>query len=82
MLEERDRRALADIEQRLAAEDPDFVRRMQGDRPIPLIPFLCLAGFLALPFVATFLGPTAALILADVVGVAVVALLAYRHLRD
>ncbi|SDS35251.1 DUF3040 domain-containing protein [Actinoplanes derwentensis] len=81
MLEERDRRALADIEQRLAVEDPDFVRRMDGAVRLPLIPVLCMTVFLTLPFVALFLGPAAALITVDLTALLVILLLAVRRAR-
>ena len=81
MLEEKDRRALEAMERSLRAEDPAFVARMDARRPFPSIPVLCASVFLMLPFVALFLGPTAALILADVAAVAVVAILIARQRR-
>ncbi|WP_160165911.1 DUF3040 domain-containing protein [Actinoplanes sp. OR16] len=84
MLEEKDRRALEDIEQRLAAGDPAFVRRMSEPprRPFPTLSVLCVAVFLVMPFVGLFLGPTAALIVADLAAVTVVVVLVLRHRRD
>ncbi|MEU4688923.1 DUF3040 domain-containing protein [Actinoplanes sp. NPDC023714] len=84
MLEEKDRRALEDIEQRLAAGDPAFVRRMSEPprRPFPFLTVLCVAVFLVMPFIGLFLGPTAALIVADLAAVTVVVVLVLRHRRD
>ncbi|GIE91419.1 DUF3040 domain-containing protein [Actinoplanes regularis] len=65
MLEEKDRRELAEIEQRLCAADPDFARRMSSTSmpcPFPTVSVLCVGAFLALPFVGLFLGPVAALV--------------------
>ncbi|MFC7534855.1 DUF3040 domain-containing protein [Actinoplanes sp. GCM10030250] len=84
MLDEKDRRALADIEQRLRADDPAFARRMNATTvrgSFPAIAVLCATVFLALPFVALFLGPKAALILIDLAAVAVVVILACRNIR-
>ncbi|MEV6301910.1 DUF3040 domain-containing protein [Actinoplanes sp. NPDC051861] len=83
MLDERDRRALEDIEQRLCSDDPEFARRMSATTipcRFPVVPALCVMLFLALPFVALFLGPRVALVLADIIAVTVVVLLAYRSL--
>ncbi len=81
MLDEQDRRALEDIEQRLATEDPEFARRMNGSIRLPLIPVLCVTVFLTLPFVALFLGPAAALITVDVTALLVLLSLAVRRSR-
>ncbi len=81
MLDERDRRVLEDIEQRLTEDDPDFVRRMSGSLRLPIIPVLCMTVFLTLPFVALFLGPTAALITVDATALLVLLILAIRRAR-
>jgi hypothetical protein len=79
MLEEKDRRVLADIEQRLCAADPDFARRMRApDRPFPAVPVLCVAGFLTLPFIGLFLGPRAVLLAINVIAAAVMIVLMFR----
>ena len=85
MLEEKDRRALDAMEQHLRAADPAFVARMTAGpagRPFPTIAVLCAVVFLSLPFVGLFLGPTAALVTADVAAIAVVVILARRHRRQ
>jgi hypothetical protein len=84
MLEEKDRRALEEIEQRLAAGDPAFARRMNEipTRPFPALSVLCVLVFLSMPFVGLFFGPTAALIIADLAAVTVVVVLVLRHRRD
>ncbi|MEU8240865.1 DUF3040 domain-containing protein [Actinoplanes missouriensis] len=86
MLEEKDRRALAEIEQRLAAGDPAFAARMTArpatpGRPFPVLSVLGVVVFLTMPFVGLFLGPTAALIVADLAAVTAVAVLVMRHRR-
>jgi hypothetical protein len=82
MLEERDRRALADIEQRLCAGDPGFARRMRSSPcPFPTLSVLCVAAFLALPFVGLFLGPRAVLIAMNVTAVMVMVVVVSRSLR-
>ncbi len=79
MLEEKDRRVLADIEQRLCVADPDFARRMRApDRPFPVVPVLCVTGFLALPFIGLFLGPRAVLAAINVIAAVVMIVLLYR----
>ena len=85
MLEERDRRALDAMEQQLRAADPAFVARMDAGRPgrpFPAVSAVCAAAFLSMPFVALFLGPTAALVMADVAAVAVVMILIRRRRRE
>ncbi|HWS39277.1 MAG TPA: DUF3040 domain-containing protein [Actinoplanes sp.] len=81
MLEERDRRVLEDIEQRLAVGDPEFARRMSGDVRLPVIPVLCMTVFLTLPFVALFLGPAAVLITLNVTALLIITLVAIRRIR-
>ena len=83
MLDERDRRALEDIEQRLCSDDPAFARRMSATTigcRFPVVPALCVMLFLALPFVALFLGPKVAMIVVDVTAVTIVVLIACRSL--
>jgi hypothetical protein len=84
MLEEKDRRALEEIEQRLSAGDPAFARRMSEPpgRRFPGLSVLCVLVFLAMPFVGLFFGPAAALIIADLAAVTVVVVLVLRHRRD
>ncbi|BAL89134.1 hypothetical protein AMIS_39140 [Actinoplanes missouriensis 431] len=86
MLEEKDRRALAEIEQHLAAGDPAFAARMTAPpatpgRPFPILSVLGVVVFLTMPFVGLFLGPTAALIVADLAAVTAVVVLVLRHRR-
>ena len=85
MLEEKDRRVLADIEQRLCAADPDFARRMRaapaGGR-FPTLSVLCVATFLSLPFLGLFLGPRAVLIALNVTAAVVLIVLAWRSRHD
>ncbi|GID65516.1 hypothetical protein Acy02nite_33970 [Actinoplanes cyaneus] len=79
MLDERDRRVLADIEQRLSAADPAFARRMRApDCPFPAVPVLAAGAFLALPFLGLFLGPRAVLVAINVMAVAVMIVLVFR----
>ncbi|WP_436535118.1 DUF3040 domain-containing protein [Actinoplanes sp. HUAS TT8] len=81
MLEEKDRRVLADIEERLCAADPAFVSRMRSpDCPFPTVSVVCVAGFLTLPFLGLFLGPRAALVAINVTA-AVVMLVLLRRVR-
>ena len=82
MLEEKDRRVLADIEQHLSAGDPAFARRMRADAvpacPFPTVSVLCVGTFLSIPFLALFLGPRAVLILLTVTAVLVMTVLLSR----
>ena len=80
MLNEREARALDDIEQRLRTSDPAFARRMTA-RPFPAVSVLCVAVFLALPFVALLRGPRAALVTADVAAIVVTVILIRRQMR-
>ncbi len=84
MLEEKDRRELADIEQRLCAADPAFARRMSSTSlpcPFPTVSVLCVGAFLALPFVGLFLGPVAALVAVNVAAALVTTILVARRRR-
>ncbi|MEU4426388.1 DUF3040 domain-containing protein [Actinoplanes sp. NPDC024001] len=85
MLNEREARAIEEIEQRLRRSDPAFAQRMSawpGGRPFPTVAVLCVATFLVLPFIALLGGPHAALVTADVVAITVVIVLVRRHLRS
>ena len=84
MLEEKDRRVLADIERRLCATDPAFARRMRSGAAgcsFPTVSVVCVLVFLALPFVGLFLGPRAALIAIDVTTIVVMTIMAVRFSR-
>lgn len=79
MLEETDRRVLADIEQRLSTADPEFARRMSAAPcPFPTVSVLCVAGFLSLPFLGLFLGPRAPLVAINVTAALVMIVLVVR----
>ncbi|WP_189331447.1 DUF3040 domain-containing protein [Actinoplanes ianthinogenes] len=83
MLEERDRRVLADIEQHLSAGDPAFARRMRSGGPpacpFPTVSVLCVGAFLSLPFLGLFLGPRAVLIAINVTAAVIMVVLLCRH---
>ncbi|GIF13694.1 DUF3040 domain-containing protein [Actinoplanes teichomyceticus] len=82
MLEEKDRRALADIELHLCADDPEFARRMRADdRRFPTVSVLCVLVFLTLPFVGLFSGPGAVLVTVNVAAVVVTTILLIRGRR-
>ncbi|MFC3990793.1 DUF3040 domain-containing protein [Actinoplanes siamensis] len=79
MLEEKDRRALEDIEQRLCASDPAFARRMGSPSvPFPTVSVLCVLSFMSLPFVGLFLGPRAVLVAINATAVVVMMVLVWR----
>jgi hypothetical protein len=79
MLGERDRRVLADIEERLRTGDPAFARRMRpAPAPFPALSLVCVAAFLALPFLGLFLGPRAVLPAITVTAVLVMLILRWR----
>jgi hypothetical protein len=81
MLEEKDRRVLAEIEQHLCAGDPAFARRMRCGAPacgFPALSVLCVAAFLTLPFLALFLGPRAVLLAINFTAAAVMITLLVR----
>lgn len=83
MLEEKDRRVLADIEQRLCSADPAFARRMRSpDSPFPTVFVLCVATFLSLPFLGLFLGPRAVLLAINVTAAVVMIILVFRGLGE
>ncbi|BCY08304.1 DUF3040 domain-containing protein [Actinoplanes sp. L3-i22] len=82
MLEEKDRRVLADIEERLCAGDPAFARRMRSAPcPFPTLSVLCVVAFLSLPFLGLFLGPGAVLLAINVTAAVVILVLAFRGRR-
>ncbi|WIM99368.1 DUF3040 domain-containing protein [Actinoplanes oblitus] len=82
MLEESDRRVLADIEHHLSAGDPAFARRMRsGDPPacaFPTVSVLCVGTFLSTPFLGLFLGPRGVLIAINVTAVVILLILLCR----
>ncbi len=83
MLDERDRRALADIEQGLSREDPTFAHRMRGsgeDRPAPTVLALCASLYVLLPMVMLLFGWVAAVIVFDVFAAAIATVLARRRI--
>ncbi|WP_157432776.1 MULTISPECIES: DUF3040 domain-containing protein [unclassified Actinoplanes] len=67
VLEEKDRRALAEIENELTVADPGFARRMRrGDGELPAVAASCVLAFLAMPFTALLFGPAAVLVVVNI----------------
>ena len=85
MLDERERRVLAEIERGLSRQDPSFaaVMRAQGeDRPFPTVLALCIGLYVSLPMMMLLFGWIAALITFDAFAVAVAVVLVRRSLRQ
>ncbi|GAA3348417.1 hypothetical protein GCM10020358_66850 [Amorphoplanes nipponensis] len=82
MLDERDRRALAAIEQELSRQDPVLAARMGGpDRPGPTVLALCASLYVSLPMVTLLFGWVAAVIVFDVFAVLLALVLVRRRRR-
>ena len=84
MLDERDRRVLAEIERGLSRQDPGLaaLMRAQGeDRPTPTDLALCVCLYVSLPMMMLLFGWIAALVTFDVFAVAIAVVLVRRRLR-
>jgi len=84
MLDEQDRRVLAEIERALSRQDPALAARMRAqgeDRPFPTVLALCILLYVMLPMVMLMFGWIAALVTFDVFAVTVAVVLAWRRLR-
>lgn len=86
MLDDRDRRALQEIERHLAQHDPALVARLSAPpvaaRPFPTLLVLCALLYVALPIMTLLFGRTGAATTAAVfVAVVLLVLLRRRHLR-
>jgi hypothetical protein len=81
MLDEHDRRVLAQIERGLSRQDPALAARMRGqreNRPFPTIFVLCVVLYVLLPMLTMLLGWIAALVTFDVFAVVIALVLARR----
>jgi DUF3040 family protein len=75
---------LADLERRLAAEDPAFLARMHRTSPAPTFPsifVLCVLLFIATPPISLLFGPSAALWASAAVGAVIAAVITRRRRR-
>jgi len=82
MLDERDRRRLAEIESGLSRQDPAFAARMSAggeDRPAPTVLALCISLYILLPMVMLLFGWVAAVVTLDVFAVVIAVVLARRR---
>ncbi|MEV6302810.1 DUF3040 domain-containing protein [Actinoplanes sp. NPDC051861] len=85
MLDDKERRILADLERQLTAGDPGFAARMGGTespRPFPTITVLLVLLFLAFPFVMLLSGWFGMVIALDVFALAVAGVLISRRRRS
>lgn len=84
LLDEQDRRALAEIEQRLSGQDPQFPTRRQDtagrDNPVPTVLALCASLYVLLPMVSLLFGWGAVVITFDLFAVALAIVLARRRI--
>ena len=81
MLDEHDRRALAEIERELSRQDPTFATRMAGpgeDRRFPTILALCVSLYVLLPMVMLLFGGRATMLVFGVFALVIAAVLARR----
>jgi hypothetical protein len=84
MLDEQNRRALAQIEQGLARQDPHFAVRMrtQGeDRPFPTVLALCVSLYISLPMVTLLFGWIAGVVTLDLFALLLAVVLVRRRRR-
>ena len=84
MLDERERRVLAEIERGLSRKDPAFAIRMRAtgeDRPAPTVLALCISLYVALPMVMLLFGWVAAVVTLDAFAVVIAVVLARRRSR-
>ncbi|BCY07421.1 DUF3040 domain-containing protein [Actinoplanes sp. L3-i22] len=84
MLNDNERRALADLERHLQ-HDPDFTARMDGlagvpaEPPSPAVPVLCALLFITIPLVMLLFGWVGVLIALDLFAAAVALILIRRR---
>ena len=85
MLRRDERRALRQIEQRLAVDDPAFTARMRGlpvERRFPTLSVLCAALYIITPILMLLGGAPAVLTAFTAVVVTILAVLMSRRRRD
>jgi hypothetical protein len=84
MLDERDRRVLAEIERGLSRQDPAFAARMHAEREerhAPTVLALCASLYISLPMVMLLFGWVAAVMTLEAFAVAIAVVLARRRSR-
>jgi hypothetical protein len=82
MLEEGDRRVLAEIERGLSQQDPAFATRMRTageDRPAPTVLALCISLYVSLPMVMLLFGWVASVLTLEAFAVVIAVVLARRR---
>ena len=85
MLSGRERRALRQIEQRLAVDDPAFAARMRGlptERRFPTASAWCVVLFIVVPVVLLLAGAPPMLVVFTIVVVTTMAVLMSRRRKD
>ncbi|MEU4158231.1 DUF3040 domain-containing protein [Actinoplanes sp. NPDC026670] len=84
MLNDDDRRTIAELERRIHLSDPDFAARMDGthrDVPFPVVAVLCAALFILVPPAMLLFGWPGLVVVLDLFVAGVVVVLVRRHLR-
>ncbi|MEV6348233.1 DUF3040 domain-containing protein [Actinoplanes sp. NPDC051851] len=85
MLDDNERRALAELEQRVVQADPEFAARMSSDpgdeRPFPTIPVLCALLFISTPLVMLLFGWPGVVIAIDLFAASLAVTLIRRNRR-
>ncbi|WP_213454397.1 DUF3040 domain-containing protein [Rhizomonospora bruguierae] len=82
MLSPEERRRCREIERRLTADDPDLAARMRTptmERPFPVIPVLCVLGWILSPLLMLLGGWAAVLPALALLGAAILGILLWRR---
>ncbi|WP_433719134.1 DUF3040 domain-containing protein [Actinoplanes sp. CA-051413] len=82
MLDDRERRVLAEIERGLSRQDAAFASRMRTageDRPAPTVLALCISLYISLPMVMLLFGWVAAVFTLEAFAVVIAVVLARRR---
>ncbi|MEU8659302.1 DUF3040 domain-containing protein [Actinoplanes philippinensis] len=85
MLNDDDRRAIAELERRIHLSDPEFAARMGGAQaaevPFPVVAALCAALFILVPPAMLLFGWPGLIVLVDLFLAGLTVALVRRHLR-
>ncbi|MEV4278964.1 DUF3040 domain-containing protein [Actinoplanes xinjiangensis] len=85
MLNDEDRRTIAELERRIHLTDPDFAARMTGgpaaEVPFPMVAVLCAALFILVPPAMLLFGWPGLIVVVDLFLLGITVVLVRRHLR-
>jgi hypothetical protein len=85
MLNDEDRRTIAELEHRIHLSDPAFAARMTGtpaaEAPFPVVAVLCAALFILVPPAMLLFGWPGLIVVVDLFLAGLTVVLVRRHLR-